>query len=97
MFNTKDEKALKQSQKEKEMFEKYGLTTLTDPADIASAKAIVNSLASSQWSETGMSLQLFGKSPEQYLPVYYQHVLIEQNFIIIRQLEKLLATIKKPV
>ena len=38
--------------------------------------------------EAGMTLSL-GAKPEDSLPVYYQRAIVEQNFIIIRQLDRI--------
>lgn len=75
--------------KEQEMLAKYGLENLTDPASVASVKKIVSELVGTGMMETGMKLGSIGSKPEDVLPVYYQRAILEQNWIIIRLLDKL--------
>ena len=82
----KESKEDKQIRKEQEMLSKYGLTTLTDPEDIASVKKIVSELVGTGMMETGMKLSMSAKAEDQ-LQVCYQRAIMEQNFIIIRQLD----------
>ena len=82
---TKEEKA---QRKEQEMLQKYRLDTLTDPKDIASVKAIANELIGTGLMETGISLSYDAKTAGR-LTVYYLRAIMEQNFIMIRQLDKI--------
>ena len=84
----KETKEEKQARKEQEMLAKYGLNTLTDQTDIDSVKKIVGELVGTGMMETGMKLSMSAKTEDQ-LQVQYQRVLMEQNFIIIRQLDRL--------
>jgi len=94
LFKEKETKEDKQARKEQELFEKYGLDSLTDPQDIQSARKIVTELAGTGLMETGMKLSMAAK-PEDQLQVVYQRTLMEQNFIIIRQLDKLNKLLEK--
>ncbi len=94
LFKEKETKEEKQERRELEMFQKYGLDTLTDPQDIASARKIVTELVGTGLLETGMKLSM-GAKPEDQLQVVYQRTLMEQNFIIIRQLDKLNKLLEK--
>lgn len=73
---------------ERELLEKYGLENIGDEKDAASIRKIINELMGTGLMETGMKLG-FKSPPEQKLQVLYQRVLMEQNFIIIRQLDKI--------
>ncbi len=84
----KETKEEKQARKQQEMLDKYGLGNLSDPDDIESVKKIVNELVGTGMMETGMALSMGGKASE-VLPVYYLRAIMEQNFIIIRQLDRL--------
>ena len=84
----KETKEEKQARKEQETLVKYGLDTLTDQTDIDSVKKIVSELVGTGLMEVGMKLSM-GAKPEDQLQVQYQRVLMEQNFIIIRQLDRL--------
>lgn len=88
------EKAAKEEQKIQDLLRKYGLESLTDPRDIQAVRNIAAELTGTGLMETGMTLSLRGEAHEK-LPVYYQRAILEQNWIIIRQLDricKLLAT-----
>ena len=80
-------------EKEQKLLEKYGLTGLTDPDDIASIKMIMAEMAGSKAMETGMKIAL--AKPEVQLPISYQRAIMEQNFIIIRQLDKIAKLLDK--
>lgn len=72
-----------------EMLAKYGLENLNDPADQESVRKIVSELVGTGMMETGMKLGSIGSKAEDILPVYYQRAILEQNWIIIRQLDKI--------
>lgn len=86
---SKEDKAEKQARKEQEMLDKYGLGSLKDPNDIASVKNIVSELVGMGVMETGIA---FGGGSEKDIAkvqMHYQRAILEQNFIIIRLLDKL--------
>lgn len=87
LFKEKETKEEKQERKELEMMQKYGLDELTDPKDKESVKKIVSELVGTGLMETGMKLAM-GNAGD-LLKVSYLRATMEQNFIIIRQLEKL--------
>ena len=93
LFKEKESKEEKQERKELEIFQKYGLDELTDPRDLASAKKIVSELVGTGLMETGMKLSM--AKAEDQLQVSYQRAMMEQNFIIIRQLAKLTNLLDK--
>lgn len=81
--------------KTQEMLAKYGLETMNDPADIESVRKIINELVGTGMMETGMKLGSIGSKAEDILPVYYQRAILEQNWIIIRQLDRLNKALEK--
>ena len=83
----------KQNEKEYKLLQKYGVESLRDPRDIESVKKIAQELVGSGLSEAGLKLSL--KSPEVTLPISYQRTIVEQNFILIRQLDELIALLKE--
>lgn len=89
MFGSKETREEKQARKEPELLDRYGLGELSDPDDIASVKKIVSELTGTGLMETGMKLSMGAKTEDQ-LQVIYQRTIMEQNFIIIRQLDKIL-------
>ncbi|WP_102343745.1 hypothetical protein [Galactobacillus timonensis] len=84
----KESKEDKQARKEQELMEKYGLGDVS-PEYADAVKKIAAELAGTGMMETGMKLSM-GAKPEDALPVYYLRAIMEQNFIIIRELDALL-------
>jgi len=78
----------KQKEKAKQLIEKYGLDGLNDDKDYEIVCRIAYELMGTGLQETGMALSMSNK-PHEALPVYYLRTIIEQNWIIIRQLDKL--------
>ena len=90
LFGNKEDKEAKAAAKAQEMLAKYGLTELSDPKDVESVQKVVQELAGSNLIEVGAAL---GGANEKQLALEqlrYQRVLVEQNFILIRQLDRLL-------
>ena len=87
--NGKETKEEKQQRKEQETLAKYGLNSLTEPDDISSARRIVTELMGTGLMETGITFG--GGSEKDILKVqlYYQRAILEQNFIMIRQLDRI--------
>ena len=83
----KETKEEKQARKEQELLEKYGLQELSDPQDVASVRKIAQELTGTGLMETGMALSM-GSGADQ-VKVSYLRALVEQNFIIIRQLDRI--------
>lgn len=93
MFGSKESKEEKQARKEQELLERYGLQDLKDQNDVASVKKIVAELAGTGFLEGGVTLTF--PKPEIALPIYYQRAIVEQNFIIIRQLDRIAKALEK--
>lgn len=93
LFKSNEEKQNEQEQKEIKMLQKYGLENLSNPADRESVRKIVSELLGTGMMETGMKLQL--AKAEVALPVYYQRAILEQNFIMIRQLDRIAQLLEK--
>ena len=83
-----------QAAKELALLQKYGVDNLKNPEDIASVRKIAQEMAGSGMMEAGVKLSNLTK-PEVHLPISYQRTLIEQNFILIRQLDELLTLLKE--
>lgn len=81
---SKEEKAERQQQ---EMMQKYGLQELSDPQDIDSVRKIVQELYGTGMIEAGMKLSM--APAQETVKVSYLRAIMEQNFIIIRQLDRL--------
>lgn len=85
VFTKKETKEEKKQRKLQEILEKYGLQDLQDPRDLDQVKNIAANLAGNDLFLVGAALansQDMGK-------ITLLRALVEQNFIIIRQLDKI--------
>ena len=87
LFKSADDKAEEQAKKERKLLKKYGVDELSDPRDMESVKKIAQELLGTTLQETGMKIAM--AKPEVQLPVSYQRAIMEQNFIMIRQLDRI--------
>ena len=71
------------------MLEKYNLTALTDPDDIESVRKIISELSGTGLMEMGATLGGGSEKDILKIQMYYLRAIVEQNFIIIRQLDKI--------
>ena len=99
LFNgeTKEEKkarkaaeaAAKQAEKDQAALRKFGLENLENPEDIVSVKTIVGELAGTGLMELGIAFGAGNDRDIQKNMMYSQRAIVEQNFIIIRQLDRI--------
>lgn len=82
----------KQEQKVQMLLQRYGLQDLSDPRDIQAVRNIATSLSGNKLIEVGTLLQGNGVDPAK---LSYLNAIMEQNFIIIRQLDKLTKLLEK--
>lgn len=96
LFGSKDKetKEEKEARKEREVLEKYGLQTLKNPEDIESVKKIVSELSGTGLMELGITLGGGNEKDILKNQLYYQRALLEQNFIMIRQLDRIAALLE---
>lgn len=73
---------------------KFGLTDLQDPKDVISVRRIMTDLAGTGMMESGYSLAATSGGAER-MQAYYQRAMLEQNWIIIRQLDRLNKNMEK--
>ena len=76
----------KKEQKAKAIMQKYGLENLSDPRDIQAVKNIANDLAGNKMIELGA---IFNGSGVDAAKLSYMNAIMQQNFIIIRLLDKI--------
>ena len=88
----KQTKEEKQKTKTDEMMKKYGLDGM-EGKDVESVKRIVNDLVGNNFLKAGMALS-FAKAEDQ-AKVTYLSALVEQNWIIIRQLNEISRKLDK--
>lgn len=84
LFGTDKEE--KKTEKVYELLHKYGLQELSDPRDVESVKQIAYKLAGSNLINLGTAL---GGSAQDVGKLSLLQAIVEQNWIIIRQLDKL--------
>lgn len=84
LFGTDKEE--KKAEKVYELLHKYGLQELSDPRDVESVKQIAYKLAGSNLINLGTAL---GGSAQDVGKLSLLQAIVEQNWIIIRQLDKL--------
>jgi len=73
---------------------KYGLEDLVDDRDRSAVYQIARNLYGTGLMDAGTRMQLFAK-PTDKMQVIYQRALIEQNWIIIRQLDRIASLLER--
>lgn len=87
LFGNSEAKEAKQAAKAEELLRRFGLEDLKDPRDLEAVKSISLALTGNKLIEFGTILS---GSSEDVAKLTYLRALVEQNFIIIRQLDKLI-------
>ena len=93
LFKSAEEKAQIAQDKEQALLEKYGLENMGNAKDAAAVRKIAQELTGSGLMEAGLKISM--AKAEVQLPISYQRAMVEQNFIIIRQLDKLAKLLEK--
>jgi hypothetical protein len=81
-----ESKEEKQMRKANELLAKYGLEELSDPRDVKALREISLALMGNKLIELGTAMQ--GNGADSAM-MSYQRAIMEQNFIIIRLLDKI--------
>lgn len=89
LFGNNEEK---QEQKVQAILHKYGLEDLTDPRDIQAVRSIATNLAGTKLIEIGTALQ--GSSTDA-AKISCLNAIMDQNFIMIRQLDRICKALEK--
>ncbi len=89
LFGNKEEK---REEKAQELLKKYGLEDLSDPRDVEAVTKITYDLMGNKLIEFGTLLQ--GNSVDS-TKLSYLHAIMQQNFIIIRQLDRIAKSLEK--
>jgi len=92
IFGSGETKEEKQARKERELMMKFGLDNLSDPRDMAAVRDIASNLSGNKMIQAGVVLQGNGVDAAK---LSYFRVLMLQNNIIIRQLERLNKNLEK--
>lgn len=84
--------AEKQEEKAQALLAKYGLQDLSDPRDLEAVKQISYNLMGNKLIELGSALQGNGADAAK---MSYLNAIMEQNFIMIRQLDRIAKALEK--
>ena len=75
---------------------KYGMENLSEPKDMESVTRIAQELVGTGLQEAGMTMSMgIGAKTSDRLQVYYQRAIMEQNWIIIRLLDRIAKALEK--
>lgn len=93
IFGNKEDKQVKQAEKALARMRKHRLDTL-GPEYADDCLVIFNELAGTDLMEGGVKLTI-GSNPVDKVNMSYLHVIMEQNWIIIKQLDKIAKLLDK--
>ena len=89
LFGSNEEK---KEEKAQALLAKYGLQELSDPRDLEAVKQISYNLMGNKLIELGTALQGNGADAAK---LSYLNAIMEQNFIMIRQLDRIAKELSK--
>lgn len=89
LFGNNEEK---RGQKVQALLQRYGLEELSDPRDKIAVQNIATNLMGNKLIELGATLQGNGVDSAK---MSYLNAIMEQNFIMIRQLDKIAKALEK--
>ena len=92
IFGNGETKEEKQEQKINERLKKYGLEDLSDPRDIQAVRNIQLALMGNKLIELGTALSGSGVDTAK---LSYMDAIMQQNYIIIRQLDRIAKLLEK--
>lgn len=88
-FKSAEDKAEVAAKKQEKLLKKYGVSTLSDPDDMKSVQKIAEELVGTGMIEFGAALGGASEKDISRVQMYYQRAILEQNFIMIRQLDRI--------
>lgn len=94
-FKTEQEKAQIAAEKERKMLAKYGLEDLKNESDVQSVRKIASELLGTGMMESGATLGGGSEKDLLKIQMYYQRTILEQNFIMIRQLDRIASLLEE--
>lgn len=83
---------VKRQQKIQALLQRYGLQDLSDPRDVQAVQNIAANLAGNKLIEVGA---LFQGNSTDAAKMSYLNAIMEQNFIMIRQLDRIAKALEK--
>ena len=84
-------KEARAEEKAQKLLDRFGVGSLSHPEDVESIRKIAAELSGTGLMELGSSITLGGGSEKDWarLQAYYLRALVEQAFIMIRQLDRI--------
>ena len=86
LFN-KETKEEKRERKANELLARYGLENVSDPQTLDALEKITRTMAANKFVDVGTAM---AGTAQDMAKLTYLRAIVEQNFIIIRQLDKLI-------
>lgn len=93
LFKSAEQKAQEQYEKEQKVLKKYGMETLISDETYNSVVEIIRGLAGTGLLEVGNLLNQSAEGNTK-LTAIYTRVIMEQNFVLIRQLDRIGALLE---
>ncbi len=91
----KETKEEKQERKQQEMLAEFGLNELSDQKDIDSVLRISLEMNGTNLSEFDAAIGKANERDFAKMQMHFQRAIIEQNFIMIRQLDRIAKLLEK--
>lgn len=92
LFGSNDVQKDVEAHKAQALLQRYGLENLSDPRDKQAVQNIAQALSTNKYVEMGTMLQLNGIDAGK---LSYLRAIVEQNFIMIRQLDRITQRLEK--
>ena len=89
IFESKEDKQKRKDQEARAKLALYGLSDLSDPKDLQLALEIINGMTGVGVMETGIAIGGNNTNDILRCQLYYQSAVYKQNFLIIRQLDRI--------
>ena len=92
LFGNNDVQKDVEAHRAQALLQRYGLENLSDPRDMQAVQNIATTLTGNKLVEMGTLLQGYGTDVGK---LTYLRAIVEQNFIMIRQLDKIAQKLEK--
>lgn len=86
LFGNNDVQKDVEAHRAQALLQRYGLENLSDPRDMEAVQNIAKTLSTNKYVELGTALQANGTDAGK---LSYLRAIVEQNFIMIRQLDRI--------
>lgn len=92
LFGNNDVQKDVEAHRAQALLQRYGLENLSDPRDKQAVQNIAQTLSANKYVEIGTIMQLNGTDAGK---LSYLRAIVEQNFIMIRQLDRIAQRLEK--